>query len=470
MKLFGLRNIKTAVAVFICLMVNILLIVIFDQTFALTWYSPFFAGIATAYSVQVDHSSSARQARNRSVGSLIGGGYGLIICLVFEHAPLLLSLDSTLQKVLFYFVVALAILPLILLTVKVKQAAATFVTILTYLSVTISFRNNLPVIPFAINRILSTIFGVLVALAVNQVRLPHHRNQDILFVCGLDGTLLQQNQHLSGFSKYQLNHLIDQGTNITIATTRTPSSLFDILHDVHFKLPLIIMNGSIIYDAKTKKYQEIKDIKLETKQCLSEFFHKHNQYPFTYAIVDDILTVYHTEFTNPAQQKFYDDRKNDFFKNNIRGEAPLDDHIVYYILIDKCEVIRSLQKELKNTSCCQEISTYVYPFQEVEGYCYLKINSREASKQTSISYFSTQYNLPRVVALGAKSFDVPMMIAADYSIALSSADPEVKAIADFIITSNQPDDMVRTIEKIYHTKNFDIIHHILQKKDKTHSI
>lgn len=463
MKLFGLRSIKTAIAVFICLTTSLLLSLIFGQTFAATWFSPFFAGIATAYSVQADHATSTLQARNRSIGSILGGLYGLLITWGFESIPFFQAMVPQLHQFLFYLTTAISILPLIALTVKLKQTSAAFVTILTYLSVAVSIRNNLPVVFFAFNRILSTVYGVLIALLINRIQLPHHQNQDILFVCGLDGTLLQPNEHLSGYARYELNHLIEQGANITIATTRTPSSLLEILQNIHFKLPLIIMNGSVLYDPKTKSYSNVKVISDNAKQGIASFLKQHNQQAFTYAIVDDVLAVYHTSFANPAQQKFYDDRKNDFFKSNIKGEASLDSDILYYILIDRCEVIRAMQKEFKKSPFYQDIGVYVYPYQGLDGYYFMKINSRDASKQTSITHFLTEYHLPRVVALGAKTFDVPMMIAADYSIALSSADPEVKAIADLIITSDQPDDMVRTIKKIYHTKNFDILHHILNK-------
>ena len=466
MKLFGLRSIKTAIAVFICLSTNLLLLLIFGINFATTWFSPFFAGIATAYSVQADHATSTLQARNRSIGSIIGGLYGLLIVWGFESIPILQSMNPQLHQFLFYFTTAISILPLIALMVKLKQTTATFVTILTFLSVTVSIRNNLPVVFFALNRIFSTVYGVLIALLINRIHFPHHQNQDILFVCGLDGTLLQPNEHLSGYTRYELNHMIERGANITIATTRTPSSLLEILQNIHFRLPLIIMNGSVLYDPKTKNYNNVKVISPFAKEGIASFLKQHQQHAFTYTIVDDVLAVYHTSFANPAQQKFYDDRKNDFYKNNIRGEAPLDSDIVYYILIDRCEVIRAMQKELKSCAFYQEIGISVYSYQGFDGYCFLKINSRDASKQTSIAFLLKEYHLPRVVALGAKNFDVPMMIAADYSIALASADPEVKAIADLILASDQPDDMVRTMKKIYHTKNFDILHHILNKENR----
>ena len=87
----GLRNIKTAIAVLICLFIYLALILIFKACnvvstiggntldgwagairIATECYTPFFACIATAYSMSTDKGKSVEQARLRIVASLIG--------------------------------------------------------------------------------------------------------------------------------------------------------------------------------------------------------------------------------------------------------------------------------------------------------------------------------------------------------------------------------------------------------------
>ena len=65
MRSIGLRNIKTAIAVLITLMFSLLLTQI-DSNFSRSFYSPFFASIAAAYSVQKD--SNEPHGRLPSVG------------------------------------------------------------------------------------------------------------------------------------------------------------------------------------------------------------------------------------------------------------------------------------------------------------------------------------------------------------------------------------------------------------------
>jgi hydroxymethylpyrimidine pyrophosphatase-like HAD family hydrolase len=454
MRKIGLRNVKTAVAVFFCLLVNFILIAI-DRDFASTWYSPFFSGIAAAYSIQSERRASFRQARIRSVGSVIGGLFGVVIVMVYEEflqEPITNALGGTFSLALFYLLVTIAVVPLIHGTVLMKQTSATFVVVLTYLSVTVSTRNNyLPVFPFAINRIESTIVGTMLALAVDSFAIPFFRNHDILFVTGLDGALLGRDGSLSGYSRYQLERLLHHGAAVTIATTRTPASLHGLFHGIDFHLPLIIMNGSVLYDAKRCAYSEIRSIGTAARIGIEHEISTSGRNYFTYAIVDDVLAVYHGSFSNPAERRFYDDRKNDFFKNNVRGVPGPDEQVVFYVFLDTPERIEALRASFESAAFAADIAMNVYPFDDVPGYHFLKINGVEASKEHSIRSLVAAYGMKKVIAVGGKAFDVPMMRAADFAIALESATPEVKAAADLVLPGGDPDQIMRTIARLFRT-------------------
>ncbi|WP_172674819.1 HAD family hydrolase [Cellulosilyticum ruminicola] len=44
---------------------------------------------------------------------------------------------------------------------------------------------------------------------------------------------------LSAYSKFELNRLIESGANFTVATEHIPTSVMEILKDIHFKMPII---------------------------------------------------------------------------------------------------------------------------------------------------------------------------------------------------------------------------------------
>ena len=88
----GRRNIKTAISVFIAISIYLILLIIDKQngneadgfSGLSGMYTPFFAGIAAAYTSHKDYKSSLKQAKIRSVGSVIGGYFGMIVILIVE--------------------------------------------------------------------------------------------------------------------------------------------------------------------------------------------------------------------------------------------------------------------------------------------------------------------------------------------------------------------------------------------------
>ena len=82
---------------------------------------------------------------------------------------------------------------------------------------------------------------------------------NVLYVSDLDGTLLNMNARLDEASIKELNNLIKNGINFTVATGRG-DSVRKILKDIDFKLPIIALNGSVNYDFTKNKYTNIKEI------------------------------------------------------------------------------------------------------------------------------------------------------------------------------------------------------------------
>ena len=141
-----------------------------------TFYTPFFAAIAAAYALHKDKKSSLNQAKIRSIGSVVGGYYGMIVMLISEF--FLMSVfnlhvsNPIIFKTITFLIVSVCIIPLIWFTVLIKQKTCVFITLLTYFSVTISIRNNLEsVAMFATNRVISTLIGIGISLLINNISL-----------------------------------------------------------------------------------------------------------------------------------------------------------------------------------------------------------------------------------------------------------------------------------------------------------
>ena len=75
-----------------------------------------------------------------------------------------------------------------------------------------------------------------------------------LFVSDLDGTLLNQYGEVSEKTAEILNEAIAKGLDFTISTARTPTTALQIVEPLNLRLPIMMMNGVLIYDMATKRY------------------------------------------------------------------------------------------------------------------------------------------------------------------------------------------------------------------------
>ncbi|RJX24320.1 MAG: hypothetical protein C4537_07015 [Acholeplasma sp.] len=451
----GLRSIKTAIAVMFTMLLNLILTLI-SPTFAQTWYSPFFAGIAAVYSMQREHAQSFRLARIRSLGSLFGGLFGMVLVLFHEaiFQPWLLANYGPIgDMIVLYTLTSVFTVVLIYLLVAFKQHDLVWVAALTYLSVTISLRNNLPVYFFAINRISSTTIGVLITLLVNQFHLYRFHHKEILFVSGLDQCLLTKEKKLTSYTTYTMNGLLNEGLNFTVSTTRTPASLSKIFANVPLHQELMIMNGAVIYDMNKEMYLDIKSIPKKAQEHVDKYFKMKERNVFAYTIIDQALSIYHTSFANEAEEKFYYDRKNDYFRNHIKGHLDPHESAVFYIMIDRKDVIDTYIQDLTTLDTYEHLSFQVYPYDFFDDYYFLKIYSSKASKENALNEFIKRHEKEMTIAFGSKSFDVEFMKLSDVSITLSSADQEALDVADIVLPSDHPDTLVKLMKKLFHHKD-----------------
>ena len=75
-----------------------------------------------------------------------------------------------------------------------------------------------------------------------------------LYVSDLDGTLLDKNAQVSEYTSATLNELISNGMDFTVATARTNATVSKILSGLTLRLPVILMNGVLIYDNIKGRY------------------------------------------------------------------------------------------------------------------------------------------------------------------------------------------------------------------------
>lgn len=474
----GKRIIKTMIAVFISISVYIVLLAIDELLgFKKIWsegltilYTPFFAAIAAVYALHRDKKSSYEQAKIRGFGSIIGGYYGMLVMLMTEYVLIdvynLPTENIYLFYILTYLIVSLAIIPLILFTVMIKQRSSVFITCLTFFSVTISIRNGgLPVALFATNRVLSTLVGIGISLLVNNLSLIRNKNRNILFVSSLDNNLLSVGSNeISPYIKYKLNNLYYKDMPLTFATTRTLSSLEYIFDDIDINFPLVVMNGAAVYHFKEQNYDNVYVINKETSNFIEQQLESLKMNAFTYAIDDNILHCYYKKLINEGETSFYNIRRLNNFDNFVRASLPSDLNASLYVIVNEKNKIEELVRTIENSQYINDIDLIIQPFTEDVGIYYsLKINSKESKKENLIQKLKKEGSFDKLIVCGSGKTDIELINNADFSFCLNTAPDYIRERVDMVI-SNNPEDILKVFEKIYYAYNVDKKIKKLQKK------
>ncbi|MDV3427515.1 MAG: aromatic acid exporter family protein [Bacillota bacterium] len=137
----GLRNIKTAAAVLICLAI----LRMFKD------YSPFYACIAAVITMQNSMNNTIKVGFNRMIGTLIGAAVGAVLTSIYAHSLILTSIG---------------IVIVIFLTNLFKRSGSSSIACIVYLAIMVNIKNTTP-LEYSIFRVIETFLGIIVAVCVN---------------------------------------------------------------------------------------------------------------------------------------------------------------------------------------------------------------------------------------------------------------------------------------------------------------
>ena len=267
-----------------------------------------------------------------------------------------------------------------------------------------------------------------------------------LFISDLDGTLLNNNKEISIYSKKYLNKLIYRGINFTVATARTPATVIKILEGLDIRLPVILMNGVIIYDIKSKKYINIEEVKETLVEKVLNIFSEYNKNPLVYGIDYRGLLVYYKEFAYEVEYKFYKERCNSPYKTFIKIEdyfkAAKNSKIINFVTYDRLEVVKAIYKKL---SKIEGLTVNYYEEIYDRGWYFLEAYSSKASKANGIKFLSKSFS--KVTCFGDNINDIPMFKASDECYAVENANELLKNMATAVIGNNNKDGVVNFLKK-----------------------
>lgn len=384
----GMRIIKSAIAVAICFGIDYL-----RGGQGMVFYSQ----LAALWCIQMYRSNTVRNAIQRTIGTLVGAIYGLIYLLVYP-----LIFEKVYANILVgEIIISVLIIVVLYTTVVLKKPQASYFSCVVFLSIVINHVKDLNPYMFVWNRFLDTMIGIVVGILVNDFRLCFHPDRETLFISGLDEVLLDNREMLSQFSKVELNRMIDDGMNFTIATMRTPASIIEAMSEVKLKLPVIAMNGAALYDMRTCSYLKVYVILAEKSQEIMGLIKDEGICCYANVIIDDMLVIYYEDVEDDVNRQLVKNLRTSPFRNYVKRPLPNDEAVVYFMLLDKKEKLIAFYNKLMELGMSDQLEIIMYDSKDYKGYSYIKIYSKNATKENMIDYLKEYTSLSKVVTFGS---------------------------------------------------------------------
>ncbi|MGL5615140.1 MAG: HAD family hydrolase [Sarcina sp.] len=270
-----------------------------------------------------------------------------------------------------------------------------------------------------------------------------------LYVSDLDGTLLNSDKKISKYTEENLNRLINDGLKFTIATARTPGTVIDMLENINLQLPVVLMNGVVIYDIKNKNYLSYKVIKETSVIEILDIADKLNKNLFVYSIEDNNLIVYYKNLNLDFDDKYYKERiisKYKKFKMVQDYEEIPKKSIINIVIMDDLKGIENIYKLIKNID-----GVYVNYSEDIytKGCYFLETHSDLASKANGIKEISEDINHDKLICFGDNTNDVSMFKLSDTACLMDNGIESLKELVDYVIESNNDNGVIKFIKNHY---------------------
>ncbi len=402
----GLRIVKSSITVLLCYLLQ----------FLPGTHIVFYCQLAGLWCIQPYTDSTLRYALQRVVGTSIGAFYGLLaILLLYEALP-------PHHWIINAIVISLMIIPVLYTSVCLRQKNASFFSCVVFLSIVVLHLDDVSPFLFVWQRFFDTVIGIVIGISVNAFHLPRRRRRDLLFVSGLDETLLTRKEKLSDYSTIELNQMLSKGLRSTISTRRTPAALLEMGQQIHLNLPVIAMDGAVLYDIQERKYLRANVISYEKTMELATFIRMHGFHCFLNAIVDDTLMIYHQTLRNPAELDLYKRMYSNPNRNYISMELPEHTACIYLMLLDETEKVDAFYIKLMEAGYTKTLKIVYYPSDSYAGYSYLKIYSQTAKRENMLQYLLEESGCQHAVTFGS----IPDQY--DYTVSLDTPDKVVHLI------------------------------------------
>ena len=366
----GLRMVKTAVAVFICLLIYSL------RGYEIGSGMPAEAAVTAIVCMQPFVQDTKGYAMNRLSASLIGSGWALLMLLFLMDFPVFNE-----NQIILYAIIALGVLAAIYTAVLFRIPDAAGLAAIIYISIIVGYPNIERPLHSALIRMLDIHIGLAVAVIVNITHLPRRKNRNSVFFVRTKDLVPDRFSTIPPAVLFHLNSLINDGAKICMMSEHAPAFLTLQMSAAKISAPQIVMDGAAIYDASENEFLYIETIPVEYTIQLKKRLDAIGCSYFVYTVHKNKTCIFHHGKLSEQEKAVYDHMRSSPYRNYLDSEIYEESEIVYFKLIATDGMIAGMEAALKGILNEGHLRSVIRSQTGAEGISALYLYSAEATNE-----------------------------------------------------------------------------------------
>lgn len=390
----GQRVIKTAVAVFLCL-VFYHLRGYHEGTISAE------AAISAIICMQPYVNDTREYALNRISGTLLGAFWGFLFLLI---VPTL-----SIRGIPLYALMGLGTLISLYSAVAIRKPDTSGLAAIVFICVVIAYPQVEFPLDQAFRRVLDVLVGTLIAIGVNVFRLPRVKLRDQLFFIHAKDLSRDQLSRIPSPVLFRLSYLNRDGARICMISEHAPAYFISQVSQMHLNAPMIVMDGAGIYDANENVYLSTSCIPPDSSEWLMGKLNSMGLSYFIYTVNKNRNFIYHHGTMSGEEQQVMQRMRSSPYRHYlIDDEFELKD-IVYIKIIGREDRTERVRREIKDLLAPNGLRAVLRPQTGLEGgsglYFYASDATVDSAKEWVLEKMREQQPKlqPREIVSGAGS-------------------------------------------------------------------
>lgn len=284
-----------------------------------------------------------------------------------------------------------------------------------------------------------------------------------LIAIDIDGTLLNSHGEVTEKNKQAIQKALNKNIDIVLASGRMPKAILPIANEINSNKYLISGNGASIYDIQKEKViynnymnkeKVLKIIDICEKNSMFYNVYTNNNI-LTKSLNYNILYYYNENKRNPEDRKIninIIENMHDYIEK-YDGDDILkiticdSDKTIFNGIINKLKAFKDIDVlEVEHMS--RKIIKHGTEEFEI-SYFYTEISNKNVNKWTAIKELMKMLEITKeeVIAIGDNINDKEMILNAGIGVITENGSPDMKKIADLVVSNNDESGVAEAIEK-----------------------